>query len=173
MLMKKGIICVASVCFCLLTLCATQLYAQAAKIGVFEVQKVMRESKTFEGYRQDLLKQIEAKRKPLRDREESAKATEEKLRKEGEKLPVNERRALEERLANDARDIRRLREDFEIEVRKLDTQLAQKALGMISGVVKNIGEREGYTVIFEKSAAGVAYFKDTVDITGKIIQQIK
>lgn len=147
--------------------------AQAAKIGVFEVQKVMRESKTFEGYRQDLMKQIEAKRKPLRDREESAKATEEKLRKEGEKLPVNERRALEERLANDARDIRRLREDFEIEVRKLDTQLAQKALGMISGVVKNIGEREGYTVIFEKSAAGVAYFKDTVDITGKIIQQIK
>ncbi len=147
--------------------------AQAMKIGVFEVQKVMRESKTFEGYRQDLVKQIEAKRKPLRDREESARLTEEKLRKEGEKLPVNERRTLEERLANDARDIRRLREDFEVEVRKLDTQLAQKALGMISGVIKNIAEKEGYTVIFERSAAGIAYFKDTVDITGKIIQQIK
>jgi len=147
--------------------------AQAVKVGVFEVQKVMRESKTFEGYRQDLMREIEAKRKPLRDREESARATEQKLRQEGDKLPVNERRALEERLANDARDIRRLREDFEVEVRKLDTQLAQKALGVISGVIKNIGEKEGYTLIFERSAAGIAYFKDTIDITGKIIQQIK
>lgn len=151
----------------------SQVSAQTVKIGVFEVQKVMRESKTFEGYRQDLMKQIEGKRKPLRDREESAKATEEKLRKEGEKLSVNERRALEERLANDAKDIRRLREDFEIEVRKLDAQLAQKAIGMISGVIKNIAEKEGYTVIFERSAAGVAYAQDAVDITGKIIQQIK
>lgn len=171
--MKRLFVLSVSVFFIICFIGIQDVSAQAAKIGVFEVQKVMRESKTFEGYRQDLMKQIEAKRKPLRDREESAKATEERLRKEGEKLPVNERRALEERLANDARDIRRLREDFEIEVRKLDTQLAQKALGVISGVVKNIGEREGYTVIFERSAAGVAYFKDTVDITGKIIQQIK
>jgi len=150
-----------------------QVSAQALKIGVFDVQKVMRGSKTIEGYRQDLMKQIEAKRKPLRDREESAKLTEEKLRKEGEKLPVDERRTLEVKLANDAKDIRRLREDFEIEVRKMDTQLAQKALGMINGVVRNIAEKEGYTVIFERSAAGVVYVKDTVDITGKIIQQIK
>jgi len=171
--MKRLFVLSVSVFFIICFMGIQDVSAQAAKIGVFEVQKVMRESKTFEGYRQDLMKQIEAKRKPLRDREESAKATEERLRKEGEKLPVNERRALEERLANDARDIRRLREDFEIEVRKLDTQLAQKALGMISGVIKNIAEKEGYTVIFEKSAAGVAYFKDTVDITGKIIQQIK
>ncbi len=171
--MKKGIVCVASVFFCLLVLCAAHVSAQALKIGVFEVQKVMRESKTFEGYRQDLMKQVEAKRKPLKDREDSARATEEKLRKEGEKLSVNERRALQEKLENDARDIRRLREDFEVEVRKLDAQLAQKALGMIGGVIKNIAEKEGYTVIFERSAAGVAYAQDAVDITGKIIQQIK
>ena len=171
--MKKGIVCITFLFFCLFVLCATQLSAQALKIGVFDVQKVMRESKTIEGYRQDLMKQIEGKRKPLKDREESARATEEKLRKEGEKLPVNERRVLEEKLANDAKDIKRLREDFEIEVRKMDTQLARKALTMISDVVRNIAEKEGYTVIFERSAAGVAYVKDTVDITGKIIQQIK
>jgi len=150
-----------------------QVSAQALKIGVFDVQKVMRESKTIESYRQDLMKQIEGKRKPLKDREESARTTEEKLRKEGEKLPVNERRVLEDKLANDAKDIKRLREDFEIEVRKMDTQLARKALTMISDVVRNIAEKEGYTVIFERNAAGVAYVKDTIDITNKVIQQVK
>lgn len=171
--MKRLFVLSVSVFFIICFMGIQNVSAQALKIGVFEVQKVMRESKTIEGYRQDLMKQIEGKRKPLRDREESAKATEEKLRKEGEKLAANERRALEEKLANDAKDVRRLREDFEIEVRKMDTQLAQKALGTISGVIKNIAEKEGYTVIFERSAAGIAYFKDTVDITGKIIQQIK
>lgn len=171
--MKRLFVLGVSVFFIICFLGIQGVSAQAVKVGVFEVQKVMRESKTFEGYRQDLMKEIETKRKPLRDREESARAIEQKLRQEGDKLPVNERRALEERLANDARDIRRLREDFEVEVRKLDTQLAQKALGVISGVIKNIGEKEGYTLIFERSAAGIAYFKDTIDITGKIIQQIK
>jgi len=169
----KKVILIICVLFCFMVIGSEPVSAQALKIGVFEVQKVMRESKTIEGYRQDLMKQIEGKRKPLKDREESARATEEKLRKEGEKLPVNERRVLEEKLANDAKDIKRLREDFEIEVRKMDTQLARKALTMISDVVRNIAEKEGYTVIFERSAAGVAYVKDTVDITGKIIQQVK
>jgi len=172
--MRRLFVMIISVSF-LITLCIgiRDISAQALKIGIFDVQKVMRESKTVEGYRQDLMKQIEGKRKPLKDREESARATEEKLRKEGEKLPLNERRALEEKFANDAKDIKRLREDFEIEVRKLDTQLARKALTMISDVVKNIAEKEGYTVIFERNAAGVAYVKDTVDITDKVIKQVK
>ena len=169
--MKKVILIICAL-FCFMVIGSEPVSAQALKIGVFDVQKVMRESKTIEGYRQDRMKQIEGKRKPLRDREESARITEEKLRKEGEKLAANERRALEEKLANDAKDIRRLREDFEIEVRKLDTELAQKALGVIGGVIKNIAEKEGYTIIFERSAAGVA-LKDTVDITSKIVQQIK
>lgn len=172
--MRRLFVMTLSLSFFIISFIAIQdVSAQALKIGVFDVQKVMRESKTIEGYRQDLMKQIEGKRKPLRDREESAKATEEKLRKEGGTLPLNERRVLEEKLANDAKDIKRLREDFEIEVRKMDTQLARKALTMISEVVRNIAGKEGYTVIFERNAAGVAYFKDSVDITNKVIQQIK
>ena len=166
---------VVSVVFFLTLFCIAiqDVSSQGLKIGVFDLQKVMKESKTIEGYRQDVVKQIEAKRKPLKDREESAKATEEKLKKEGEKLSANERRVLEERLASDVKDIRRLREDVETEVRKIDAQQTQKALGIIGVAVKDIAEKEGYTVIFERGAAGVVYFKDTIDITNKIIQQMK
>lgn len=170
----KRVIVVSVVFFLTLFCIAIQdVSAQALKIGIFDLQKVMKESKTIEGYRQDVMKQIEAIRKPLKDREGSAMATEEKLKKEGEKLSVNERRVLEERLANDTKDIRRLREDVEAEVRKIDAQQTQKALGMIGGVVKDIAEKEGYTVIFERGAAGVVYFKDSIDITNKILQQMK
>ena len=61
---KLGIVVVVVVCACLL--CASESSAQAVKIGVFDMQKIVRDSKKMEGYRQILMKNIESKRKPLR-----------------------------------------------------------------------------------------------------------
>jgi hypothetical protein len=46
---------------------STQLWAQGLKIGVFDIQKIMRESKTIDSYRQQLYKYLETKRKPLKE----------------------------------------------------------------------------------------------------------
>jgi outer membrane protein len=152
---------------------STQLWAQALKIGVFDFQKIMRESKTIDSYRQQLYKNLETKRKPLKEKEDAAKLIEEKLRKEGEKLSVNERKSLEERLANEAKELRRLKEDIDMELQKMDRELTQKAFTEISGVIKKVAASEGYSIIFEKSAAGIVYAVDAVDITGKILSQLK
>jgi len=133
----------------------------------------MKESKTIEGYRHELLKGIEAKRKPLSDKENSVRTLEDKLRKDGEKLSLNERRATEEKLANEVKELKRLREDIDIELQRMDRELTQKAFRDIGGVVKNIADKENYTIIFEKNAAGIVHVKDTVDITGKVLNQLK
>jgi Skp family chaperone for outer membrane proteins len=133
----------------------------------------MKESKTIEGYRQELSKGIEAKKKPLSDKENSVRTLEDKLRKDGEKLSLNERRATEEKLANEVKELKRLREDIDIELQRMDRELTQKAFRDIGGVVKNIADKENYTIIFEKNAAGIVHVKDTVDITGKVLSQLK
>jgi outer membrane protein len=152
---------------------SSHLHAQALKIGVFDVQKVMRESKKIDGYRQEFTKNIETKAKPLRDKESTAKLIEEKLIKEGGKITPSERRGLEEKLANETKEVRRMKEDLEIEIRKMDSELTQKALRDIGIVIKNIADKERYTIIFEKSAAGIVHFIDSMDITHKIISEIK
>jgi outer membrane protein len=153
---------------------SSHLHAQALKIGVFDVQKVMRESKKIDGYRQELFKKnIEPKRKPLMDKEAVVKLLEEKLRKDGQTLSPDERRSTEERLATEAKELKRFREDLEIEIQKIERELIQKSFRDIGAVIRNIADTENYTIIFEKTGAGVAYLKDSLDITGKIINQLK
>ncbi len=55
----------------------------------------------------------------------------------------------------------------------MDRELAQKAFTEISGVIKKAAADGGYSIIFEKSAAGIVYAVDAVDITGKILNQLK
>ncbi len=174
--MKKrvsGILFLTFLFFCSMIMASTQLWAQALKIGVFDIQKIVRESKTIDSYRQQLYKNLETKRKPLKEKEDAARLLEEKLRKEGERLSINERKNLEERLANEAKELRRLKEDIDMELQKLDRELTQKAFTEISGVINKVAADGGYSIIFEKRAAGIVYVVDTIDITGRILDQLK
>ena len=49
-------------------------------------------------------------------------------------------------------------------------ELTQKILKDIEGILKNIGDSEGYSIIFEKTEAGIVYGGSGVDVTNKVIQ---
>ena len=83
--MKKVLCCVLSV-ICIVFFDFSSLSAETLKIGIFDLQKVMKESKVVQGYRQKIGKELESKKKLLAEKEESVKQTEEKLKKERQKL---------------------------------------------------------------------------------------
>lgn len=145
---------------------------QTLKIGVFDLQKIIRESKKIEAYRQELLKNAETKRTILRAKEESARQAEERLKKDGQRMSIDGRRMLEENLAVEVKELRRAGEDFDQEIQKMDRELTRKALKDIDVVVKRIAEKENFTVIFEKNAAGIVHVKDSVDITARIVKEL-
>ncbi|MDW8002027.1 MAG: OmpH family outer membrane protein [Deltaproteobacteria bacterium] len=157
--------------FLFLILFPLQTLSQAPKIGIFDLQRIIRESKTIENYRQILLRKLEEKRRPIIEKENSLRELENRLRQE--KLSYAERRELEDRIFNESRELRRMREDLEIELRRMDVELTQKAMAEIASIVKEIAEKEGFSIIFERNAAGVAYVKDGIDITSKILLRLK
>jgi outer membrane protein len=162
--------------FLILGFCAiSNAAAQALKIGVYDSNRVLKESKTIEGYNKELSKSIEAKRVPLTQKEEAVRALAEKLRKDGQTMSAGDRKSLEEKLVNEDKDLKRLREDVELELRRVQAELRQKALVDINAAIKRIGDKENYTIIFEKTNAGIVYLKekDPIDITDKIISQMK
>ena len=171
-MIKKTII-VFFFAFCVVWFNVSLVSAQSLKLGVFDVQKIMRESKTIAGYRQDLLKNIDLKRKPLQDKDEFAKALDEKLKKDGNIMSPADRRVLEERLTNEIKEIRRMKEDFDAEALKMDRELTQRIFLEIDTAIRKITAQEDYTIIFEKTAAGIVHFNSTVDITNKILDQLK
>lgn len=145
------------------------LSAETLKIGVFDIQKIMSDSKTVDSYRRKLGKEIEAKKKVLLEKQETARQIDEKLRKEGQKMSSGDRKFQEGRLESEIRDLKRLKEDIDLDLQKMDRELTQKAFREIGDVVKKIADDEGYTIVFEKSAAGIIHFQNSVDITGKVI----
>ncbi|MBZ0156953.1 MAG: OmpH family outer membrane protein [Alphaproteobacteria bacterium] len=143
--------------------------AEILKVGVFDMQRIMRESKTITAYRQRLGSEFEAKGKLFQAQQGAARKMEEKLKSEGQKLPPGERGQLEERLATAMRDLKRLKEDLDLEIQKKDRELSQKAVAEIGEVVRDMAKREKYTLVFERNAAGIVHFTDAVDITQKVI----
>lgn len=169
----KKLLAALFVSSCIVLLFCSFVHAQELKLGVFDIQKIMKESKTIGNYRQEFMKNIESKRKPLLDKEAFIKAIEEKIKKDGNSLLPGDRKAIEEKLASEIKEARRMKEDFDAEAMKMDRGLAQKTFSEIDAIIRKIDEQENYSIIFEKTAAGIVVFKNTVDITGKILQQLK
>ena len=46
----------------------------------------------------------------------------------------------------------------------------QKILKDIEGIIRKIGQSEGYTMIFERTEGGIIYGNPSADITSKVIQ---
>jgi len=166
---KLKIFCCLLSVFCILLFGLPSLSAETLKIGVFDLQRIIRESKVIQGYRQKLASEVEAKKKLLTEKENSFKQIEEKLKKDGQKLSLNERKTLEDKLSVEAKELIRLKEDVNEELKKMDRELTQQALKYIEGIVKKIASDENYTIIFERSAAGIVHMKDSIDITSKVI----
>jgi outer membrane protein len=147
----------------------SSVYAQQLKIGIFETQRIMRESKTVQNYRMKLETEIGAKKNRLTQKQNEAKATEDKLRKDEKTLSLDEKKRLGEMLETQTRDLRRLREDLEAELQKMERDLSERALKDIGQVINDLAARENYDIVFERSLAGITFRKDAFDITGKII----
>lgn len=142
------------------------------KIGVFELQKIMRESKVIQGYREQIGKEVESKKRLFTLKQETARQLEDKLIKEIQKLSPLEKASQEEKLATEVKELKRLKEDIDQEIQKMDRQLTQKAFQSIGEEIKKLAQKDKFSVIFEKNAAGVAYFHDSMDVTAQIIQLI-
>lgn len=150
--------------------CYSSAYAQAAKIAVFDIQKVMRESKKVQNYRAVLEKEIMAKRKLIAEKQDAIVVIEEKFKKDGDRIPLDERKRLQEKHANEMKELKRLREDIDLELKKIDRELTQRAIIEIGDVIRNLADKENYSVVFEKNTAGVVFLKESFNITGKIIE---
>ncbi|MCX8022419.1 MAG: OmpH family outer membrane protein [Syntrophorhabdaceae bacterium] len=144
--------------------------AQTQKIGVFDMQRVMRESRKIQSYRASLEQEMNAKRILLKQKQDGVNALEEKLKKDRDRISQEEAIRQQERIANELKELKRLREDIDLEISKIDRELTLKAFKEINDVVRSIAEREGLSIVFERSLAGVAYLAEPLDITEKMIK---
>ena len=170
--MKKGLVILTSMLIALV-LAAPALAAPPKakgdiKIGVFDMQKVMRESKAAKSAIAAFRKDLDAKRAVLATQEKEIRAMEEELKTAGAKMSAEERRQKADKLAKEIREFKLTSGDMEEELKRKDRDLTQKIVGEVMKLVGAHAKKENYTLIFERSML-VAVDED-VDITDTVIK---
>ena len=154
---------------------ARPLAAQEMKLGVIDAEKVVQSysgykdaEAQFEKQREAWNQQLDARSRELRAMEEDFKAQELMLSDEKKK----------ERLV----DLEKRRKDLDDyykqifgpsgEAARKNEELLRPILDRVNKIVKELGEQEKYTMIFDSSSAGIAYAAPGVDLTQKIIERL-
>lgn len=168
--MKRICSVLFSMAFALLFIAPSVQAEETLKIGIVDLQRVITESKTVDFYRQKLGKDAEAMKSLFFDKQNAARQIDERLQKDGSRLQSGERNSLQEKLQGEMKELQRMKEDMELDLKKADRELSERSLKDINMVIEQIYENENYSIIFEKSAAGVIKFRSTLDITDKVIK---
>ena len=135
------------------------------KIGIVDMQKVLRDSKNARNIRTAFLKDVEKKQAAIRAKEGEVR----KLEEEFNRLAPNaleERKKKAEQLKIEARNLQHLREDAEGELKRKDAEITQKTIGEIMQVIRNYARNERFTLIIDRMAVITA--DESVDISERI-----
>ncbi len=155
-----------SVMMCLMM--AFSAYAAEGKIGVVDFQKVLATSNAGKAAKEQITKEGKKMEDDLKTRGDEIEDLRKKFEKES---PVMSKEARDEK-QRDIRikigDAQALQKKYADEFKTFEGKLIKQIQKEVFEIVEDIGKKEGYTMIIEKTA--VLYAPESVDITDKLIQ---
>ena len=166
---------------------AGMVQAQGAKVGVVDLQAVLDGSVRGQAAKErlkelgdQLQREIQAKREFKERKEEELQNLRSEIQRQGLVLSEQARMAKEEEFRKSIRELQRFIsdtnnfiDDATQQFREKEVRETQLLLGDIRDVVREIGDRNQYTIILEgnDSAALVLYIDAAVDLTDEVIQR--
>ena len=161
--------------------------AQAQKVGVVDLQAVLDQSVRGRAAKDRLRDlgdrlqhEIKGKLELKKQREEELQKLQTEFRTQKDLLTEQARAAKDEEYRRRARELKRFiddtnrfTEDATQEFREREIRETQHLLLTVRKIVQEIGEREGYQLVFEgnENTAIVLYFNKAIDLTPKIVQR--
>lgn len=167
-MLKASIITV----FFITVLLAASSYAADVKIGVFDFDKVMSDSKMGKSAKSKLENKHKSLTAVLEKKKVELEKMDEKLEKD--RLVLGKDKYTEKRyeIQKKAIDFKELERKSTDEMRQLRQELVAQINKEVVTIVGQIGKKENYTIIVEKNIAGAAYFNKNVDLTDQVLKAL-
>lgn len=140
------------------------------RIGFVDVQRILARAAAGVAAREQLEKDKATMQKDIDGKRADVEKLRDEFEKKGALLSAEARKEKQETLERKIRDLRRLVDDYRIELERKEQGLLQKVLVDISGVVERLGKQRGFLVIVEKRGAGILYGATEADLTEEIIK---
>ncbi len=162
---------------CISILGAGALFAQGPvaaldKVAVIDVRRILTESDAGSAALERLRVSAEAKQAALLAQEAEAIAIQEDLEAKRLSLSDDKQQEIETDLQRRAIDLRRAQDDARREIEELQVQEFQAIEEKVMPLIQEIGETEGYALIFNKyEDSGLLFAAPGADITGAVLER--
>ena len=153
-----------------LTLCSAPVWAQSVKIGYVDLQRALNESEAGKKAREEFKVQVDKAQNGLKKQKDDLDNLRDQLEKKQLVMKEEERHNVEKDLARKGRDFERAYKDSQSELQAKDNELTAGILRELQLVIKDYGDKEGYTLILENSSNAVLYGAKDADLTDQIIK---
>lgn len=147
--------------------------AEGIKVGSIDAQRVLNESKKANESAKSVEDFAKGKEKLLENDKKELEKLDEEYQKQLSILSPEARKQKEEQIKKKFEEFQKKRASLSDEVRKKNAEVSKTFGEKIETIVKNIGKKEGFTLIVEKR--GMMYSPDdfySLDLTDRIIKEI-
>lgn len=148
---------------------APDLAAADVKIGYVDLQRALNESAAGKKAKEDFRGQVERLESQLKGKKEELDKLKSDLETKGTVMADAQRKKLENEFEQKRLDLKRRFEDSQAELQKKDQELTGKIIQDLQGIIKEVGDRDGYTLILELGSSPVLYYKKSSDITDDVL----
>jgi outer membrane protein len=162
--MRQGLI------FGMVMLCVTAAIPAHAdvKIAYVDIQRALNECSAGKRARANIRTQAERAQAKLQREQSEAQALKDELDKKGMLMPPDQRQNLEDELGRKMRTFQDDVKDERDELHQKDNEATAAIVRDLATVVRQLGEKNGYTVVMEKG--GLLWGIPSADITDQVIR---
>jgi outer membrane protein len=138
------------------------------KIAYVDVQRALNECDSGKKAKGEFRAKIEKLEEHLSKQQQEVESLKEELEKKGMLMKDDERRNLQDEYERKAKDFERDYQDSKQELEKSDNEVTGIIVRDIARVIRSIGEKDNFTVVFEKGS--ILWGTQSIDITDEVIR---
>jgi outer membrane protein len=149
---------------------AARLAAAEQKFAVVDMQRALNECDAGKRAKDQVKAKFERSQNELKRQREDLDRRKEEYDRKATVLKDEERRNLEKDLESRGLEFKRKYEDFQRDLKETDAELTKSIVEELYGLVRDYGEKHGYTLVLEASSGALLYNDKTVDVTDEIVK---
>lgn len=165
--MKRFGALLAALIFSSLTMSA---FADAAKIGVVDLQKIMQTSNQMKDIQQKLEKEFKPRRDKLIAAETNLKGDMEKFKRDSAILSETQKKDLEKKIISAQQQFERDGQQYQQDLSTANNEAMEGLYNKVRAAITKIAKDEKYDLIVQKDAA--PFSAPALDVTDKVIKAI-
>jgi outer membrane protein len=152
------------------------LHAQDIKIGYIDTVKIFAEFKETVEAEEVYSKEVEAWKKKAEDMEREIAQMREEI--QSQSLMMSEEKLAEKKLALEQRfkEYQQYMSDIfgdEGEAARRNRELTEPIVEKINGVIAQLAEEEGYTIVLDAAQGNIVYAKKEMDLTEMVLERLQ